>query len=141
MKTRLLSLALTLVVAVGILPGCTANQQAQAVTTTSTATTEASAAVDALPPAFVAKVKALVAKHPGAEKYLVAFASGLQKTSGVVSRLPAPETLDMYLLWTAFDPSLSNYASEFETIYAEFYPALTGVNNVLGKVAKVVAPQ
>lgn len=92
-----------------------------------------------LPPAMVAKVKALVAANPAAKPYLVTVANALQSISGAEKRLPSPDsTLGTLVSWSEWIPEVGGYVSDFDKIYRAYYGTIPATSAALSQLAEIV---
>lgn len=138
MKTIRHYLAIATAATFALLPACSQPSQQTAAADITNGASAVSTTVAALPPALVAKIKALAVKYPTAVQYADATAKALNVASTTLNKLPAPATLNNYLFWVQFDPKLAAYVNEFESVYAEFYPALGSSSATLAQIAAVV---
>ena len=142
MKNRLRSI-LAAALCVGsllALPACSSKQETAAVQTSGSVTSSVSTVANAIPSAFKTKLSALIAAHPTAAKYAADVAGALNKASVIVGDLPTPATLNLYLIWTKFDPDLTTFAAEFEALYSEFYGTFPADGAALSQIAGLISP-
>ena len=134
--TRLLSLALILILACASLPGCKSTDTAQVIAGANTVT----ASVSLLPAALVSKVQSLVAKYPKVAPYLVTVANGLESIANVESKLPSPDSTEATLLeWTAGNiPGIGQYVTDLVNLYKLYYPTIAPTGAALSELAEVV---
>ena len=142
MKNRIRPLFAAALAAVALLalPACSSKQESAAVQTSGSVTGTVSTVANAIPATFKTKLSALIAAHPTASKYAADVAGALNKASVVVGDLPSPSTLNLYLIWTKFDPDLTTFAADFEALYSEFYSTFPADGAALSQIAGLISP-